>query len=200
LFKIANVSSLLIAAAVGACAAPTPGPVAYPSPSPAAPAAPVAAPAKAPASPGLTAVATLHDPTGTRVGSVTLTDTYAGVLVTGSVNGLGLGAHGIHLHAVGKCEPPAFASAGGHFNPGGKQHGYRNPNGPHLGDLPNLDTPAAGELRFEFLAPGITLKGDNALLDGDGAAVVVHSGRDDYATDPAGNSGSRIACGVITLR
>jgi len=200
LFKIGNVAPLIIVAAAAACAAPSPAPVPYPSPSPAAPAAPATVTPKAPASPGLTAVATLRDATGTRVGSVTLTDTYAGVLVTGSVNGLGLGAHGIHLHAVGKCEAPAFASAGGHFNPSGKQHGYRSPNGPHLGDLPNLDTPAAGELRFEFLAPGITLRGDNALLDGDGASVVVHSGRDDYMTDPAGNSGARIACGVITLR
>jgi len=200
LFKIGNVAPLIIVATVSACASPAPAPVPYPSPSPAAPAAPAKVVPKAPASPGLTAVATLHDPTGARVGSVTLTDTYAGELVTGSVNGLGLGAHGIHLHAVGKCEAPAFASAGGHFNPTGKQHGYRSPNGPHLGDLPNLDTPAAGELRFEFLAPGITLRGDNALLDGDGASVVVHSGRDDYMTDPAGNSGARIACGVITLR
>lgn len=200
MFKIGNAISLLVIAAAGACAAPAPAPVQYPSPSPAAPAPAPKAPAKAPASPGRTAFATLRDPAGTRVGTVTLTDTYAGVLITGSVNGLGLGAHAIHLHAVGKCEAPAFATAGGHFNPGGKQHGYRNPDGPHLGDLPNLDTPAAGELRFEFLAPGITLRGDNALLDGDGASVVVHSGRDDYMTDPAGDSGSRIACGVITLR
>ena len=200
MFKIGNAISLLAVAAAGACAAPAPAPVQYPSPSPAAPAPPPKAQAKTPASPGLTALATLRDPAGTRVGTVTLTDTYAGVLITGSVNGLGLGAHAIHLHAVGRCEAPAFATAGGHFNPGGKQHGYRNPDGPHLGDLPNLDTPAAGELRFEFLAPGITLRGDNALLDGDGASVVVHSGRDDYMTDPAGDSGSRIACGVITLR
>jgi Cu-Zn family superoxide dismutase len=194
LFTIRHVTSLFIFAAAAGCGSPVPAPVPLPSPSP-------AAPAKAPPpSPGLTATATLHDPAGTRVGTVTLIDTYAGVLVSGTVAGLGLGAHGIHLHAVGKCEAPAFASAGGHFNPEGKQHGYRNPNGPHLGDLPNLDTPAAGELRFEFLAPGITLKGSNALLDADGASVVVHSGRDDYATDPAGNSGARIACGVITVR
>ncbi|MFI5228059.1 MAG: superoxide dismutase family protein [Gemmatimonadales bacterium] len=185
-------------AAAAACGSPapaaSPAPIPLPSPSP-------AAPAKAPPpSPGLTATATLRDLTGTRVGTVTLVDTYAGVLVSGTVAGLGLGAHGIHLHAVGKCEPPAFASAGGHFNPQGKQHGYRNPDGPHLGDLPNLDTPAAGELRFEFLAPGITLKGSNALLDADGASIVIHSGRDDYTTDPAGNSGARIACGVITVR
>jgi Cu-Zn family superoxide dismutase len=115
------------------------------------------------------------------------------------VGGVGLGAHGIHVHAVGRCEAP-FTTAGGHFNPANRQHGFRNPNGPHLGDLPNIDTPAAGMLKFEFLLPGVTLKAENALLDADGAAIIVHASRDDYMGDPSGNSGGRIACGVITAR
>ncbi|HXT14830.1 MAG TPA: superoxide dismutase family protein [Gemmatimonadaceae bacterium] len=143
------------------------------------------------------ATAILHDASGKQVGRVTFADSYAGVVVDGTVNDLGLGSHGIHIHAIGKCEPP-FTTAGGHFNPGQRQHGYLNQHGPHLGDLPNLDTPASSSLHFEALLPNVTLKGQNALLDADGSAVVVHAGRDDYKTDPAGNSGGRVACGVIT--
>jgi superoxide dismutase, Cu-Zn family len=168
-----------------------------PTPSPSSP-APAPAPNTVPA-PMVQATATLRDIAGTRVGTATFTDTYTGVLVTANITGLGLGAHGIHIHEIGKCEAP-FASAGGHFNPEHRQHGFLSPNGSHLGDMPNVDTPAAGQLRFEFLLPGVTLKGTNALLDGDGASIVMHSGRDDYTTDPSGNSGSRIACGVITAK
>jgi len=171
-----------------------------PSPSPASPARPPAGPAAAPAPPlGTSASATIRDLTGTRVGTATFTDTYAGILVVGTVSGLGLGAHGIHIHGTGKCDPP-FATAGPHFNPLSKQHGFENSNGPHLGDMPNIDTPAAGMLRFEVLLPGMTLKGTNRLLDASGAAVVIHSARDDYKTDPSGDSGARIACGVIVAR
>jgi Cu-Zn family superoxide dismutase len=151
-----------------------------------------------PAENGLRASATLHDLAGRDVGTATFTDSYAGVIVSGTVRDLGRGEHAVHIHAVGKCEGPAFASAGGHFNPQGKQHGYENPQGPHLGDLPNIDTPGAGALHFEFLMPGVTLTGTNALLDSDGAAIVIHAGHDDYKSDPAGNAGGRIACGVIT--
>jgi Cu-Zn family superoxide dismutase len=145
------------------------------------------------------ATAMLHDAQGKQVGTVNLSDSYAGLLVDGTVNDLGLGAHGIHLHSVGKCEPP-FTSAGGHFNPGARMHGYLNQHGPHLGDMPNIYTPAAGTMHFAFRVPGVTLKGQNALLDADGAAVVVHAGADDYKTDPAGNSGGRVACGVIVAK
>jgi Cu-Zn family superoxide dismutase len=155
--------------------------------------------AAAAATPGTSATATIRDLSGVRVGTATFTDTYAGVLVVGSVTGLGLGAHGIHIHGAGKCDPP-FTSAGAHFNPLGKQHGFENPNGPHLGDMPNVDTPASGTLRFEVLMAGVTLKGANRLLDASGAAIVIHSARDDYKTDPSGDSGSRIACGVIVAR
>jgi superoxide dismutase, Cu-Zn family len=157
---------------------------------------PVSAPASAApvAPPPAGATALLHDGSGSRVGNMSFADTHAGLLVSGTVSGLGLGAHGIHIHAVGKCEAP-FTSAGGHFNPNGHKHGFRNADGPHTGDMPNIDTPAAGQHKFEFLLAGVRL---SDVLDADGAAVVIHAGRDDYVTDPAGNSGGRIACGVIT--
>jgi len=148
--------------------------------------------------PGSTATATMRDLVGSRVGTVSLTDTYAGLLIRGTVSELGLGAHAIHVHAVGRCEPP-FTTAGAHFNPDGRQHGFLNARGPHLGDLPNIDTPASGRLTFEFLLPGVTLRGNNALVDADGAAIIIHAARDDYRTEPAGDSGARAACGVITL-
>ncbi len=145
-----------------------------------------------------TATATMHDLAGGRVGTVTFTDTYAGLLIRGTVSELGLGAHAIHIHAVGRCDAP-FTTAGPHFNPEGRQHGFKNPNGPHLGDIPNIDTPASGRLTFEFLLPYVTLRGKNAIMDGDGAAIIIHTSKDDYVTDPAGDSGARAACGVITL-
>lgn len=147
----------------------------------------------------VTAAATLRDQSGRQVGSVALTDSYAGVLLVGSISGIGIGAHGIHIHETGRCEPP-FTSAGGHFNPAKLKHGFKNPDGHHNGDLPNIDAPASGTLKFELLASGVTLTGSSGLLDGDGAAIVIHGVGDDYHTDPAGNSGSRIVCGVITAR
>lgn len=187
--KVLSVMAVIACGASAACAASTVQ--MPPSPSPTAPAPAVAVP-------GRTASATIRDLTGGAVGTATFTDTYSGVLIDGTVSNIGLGAHGIHIHAVGKCEPP-FTTAGGHFNPAGKQHGFMNPKGPHLGDLPNITTPAAGQLHFQLLLPGVSLTGTNALIDADGAAIVIHSARDDLKSDPAGNSGSRIACGVITL-
>jgi Cu-Zn family superoxide dismutase len=145
------------------------------------------------------ATAVLRDLAGRGVGTVTLTDTHAGLLLSGDVKGIGLGPHAIHIHEIGKCESP-FTSAGGHFNPTSHKHGYKSADGPHLGDLPNIDTPPAERLHFDFLLPDVTLKGRHALLDGDGASIVIHGAKDDYATDPSGNSGGRIACGVITLK
>ncbi len=147
----------------------------------------------------VTATAMLRDQTGRQVGTVTLSDSYAGVILSGTVTGIGIGAHGIHIHETGKCEAP-FATAGGHLNPDKRHHGFKNPDGHHAGDLPNIDAPAAGQLKFDLLAPGVALTGGNGLLDGDGSAIVIHGAGDDYTTDPAGNSGSRIACGVITAR
>lgn len=185
------IRSLAVASALCAlgCAPITPGS----TPAAPAPATPAATPVRTMAH----ATAVIRDGAGGRVGEVTFTDSYAGVIVVGTLNGVGLGAHGIHIHEFGKCEAP-FTSAGGHFNPDNHKHGFSNPAGPHLGDLPNVNTPAAGTLKFEFVLPGVTLKGRNALLDADGASIVVHAAHDDYTTDPSGNSGGRIACGVIT--
>jgi len=143
-----------------------------------------------------TATATIRDLAGARVGSATFTDTFNGLLISGTVSGLGLGAHGVHIHAVGKCESP-FTTAGSHFDTDHKKHGFRIREGPHAGDLPNIDMPAAGTLKFEFLLKGVTVNGPNALLADDGASIVFHSGRDDFLTDPDGGSGARLACGVI---
>jgi len=189
--------SLLIACGGLACYTGGPYPTPTRTPAPTTPPATAPPPRAAIAPSATTATAVIHDATGRRVGSVAFSETYAGLLVRGSVSDLGIGAHGIHLHTVGKCEPP-FTSAGGHFNPEKRAHGFNSQHGPHLGDMPNIFTPAAGKLEFEFVVPGVTLKGPFGLLDADGAAIVVHATADDYLTDPAGNSGARIACGVIT--
>jgi len=122
-----------------------------------------------------------------------------GVKVTLALSGLPAGTHGTHIHAVGKCEAPKFESAGPHFNPTNKEHGTLNPKGYHLGDLPNLEIGEDGTVDLTFLAEGVTLQKDagNSLLNGEGTALVIHESADDYKTDPAGNSGTRIACGVI---
>jgi Cu-Zn family superoxide dismutase len=144
------------------------------------------------------AKAALKDKTGKSVGTVELLQTPAGVLLKLSVKGVKAGEHAFHIHAVGKCEPP-FDSAGGHFNPANKHHGILAGEG-HAGDMPNLHVPAAGAIDLEVLNASITLeKGKpNSLFDSDGSAVVIHGGKDDYKSDPAGNAGERIACGVIT--
>jgi Cu-Zn family superoxide dismutase len=116
--------------------------------------------------------------------------------------GLAPGTYGVHLHAVGRCDPPAFASAGPHWNPAARQHGKDNPMGMHMGDLPNLVVGAGGRGGYEFAIADAPLAGPSAdaLLDADGAAVVIHAQADDYRTDPSGNSGARIACGVLVPR
>ena len=112
--------------------------------------------------------------------------------------GLRPGSFGVHLHSVGRCDPPGFESAGPHWNPTGRRHGSLNPEGPHLGDLPNLLVGANREGSMEFVIAGARLGGGrDALLDEDGAALVIHAAPDDYRTDPSGNSGSRLACGVL---
>ena len=145
------------------------------------------------------ATATLNDVANTKIGTATFTDTPAGLLVAGTVTGLGIGAHGAHLHAVGVCQAPAFATAGPHFNPLGLKHGFKNPAGHHAGDMPNIVSPPAGAHSFQFLVEGVKLTGRGGLLDDDGASIVIHSAEDDYLADPAGNSGGRFACGVIML-
>jgi superoxide dismutase, Cu-Zn family len=102
------------------------------------------------------------------------------------------------VHETGQCNPPDFKSAGGHFNPSKKKHGWFNPEGFHLGDLPNIHVPESGVLEMEVLATKAGLhNGQDMMLDEDGAALVIHEGKDDYHTDPAGDAGSRIACGII---
>ena len=145
-----------------------------------------------------TAKAALQTADGKDAGSVTLTQTPSGVLLSLTVKSLPAGEHAFHVHAVGKCEPP-FTSAGGHFNPGNKKHGLMSPEGAHGGDMPNLHIPAGGELTVEVHNPMITLEKDkpNSVLDADGSALVIHASKDDYKTDPTGEAGGRIACGVV---
>jgi Cu-Zn family superoxide dismutase len=109
------------------------------------------------------------------------------------------GAYGAHVHTTGRCDAPAFASAGPHWNPGGQQHGKDNPQGMHRGDLPNLLVGTDRRGSFEYTIPGASLSGQgpDVLLDADGAAVVLHQQADDFRTDPSGNSGARLACGVL---
>jgi Cu-Zn family superoxide dismutase len=140
----------------------------------------------------------LKDKNGKIVGRATFREEPDGVLVRLEVQGLTPGLHAVHVHAVGKCEGPAFASAGGHFNPAQKKHGFKSPDGPHAGDLPNMLVAKDGSGRFEALTDAITLRpGPTSVFDSDGSAIVVHAASDDDMTDPAGNSGDRVACGVI---
>jgi Cu-Zn family superoxide dismutase len=146
------------------------------------------------------ATAAMHDSAGNAVGTLHLQQTRNGVRIVGDLTGLPAGTHGIHLHQTGRCEGPAFTTAGGHFNPAARHHGLDNPAGPHAGDLPNIVVPASGRVSVRLLDERVTLDsaGTGGLFDSDGTAIVVHAAADDQRSDPAGNSGSRIACGVIT--
>jgi Cu-Zn family superoxide dismutase len=147
---------------------------------------------------GTSAMAEVRDARNRVVGRATLTEVSGGVRIVLEARGLPPGAKGVHLHAVGTCEPPAFASAGEHFNPQNKQHGVLNPSGPHAGDLPNLTIETDGTGRLETFTDRVTLAaGPTSLFDADGSAIVVHGAPDDFRTDPTGNSGARIACGAI---
>src|SRR5262249_9176973 len=139
----------------------------------------------------------IKNTSGEKVGDASFRDSRDGVKVSAAFTDLPPGQHAIHVHAVGRCEPP-FESAGGHFNPGQRQHGRDNPQGPHAGDMPNLEVSDRKEGSIEIVLKGVSLdNGPNRLLDADGASLVVHERGDDYVTDPAGNAGRRIACGVI---
>ena len=107
------------------------------------------------------------------------------------------GTHGVHLHSVGRCEGPSFTSAGPHLNPTSRQHGLRNPAGPHLGDMPNMTVGANGQGTLETIVAGALTPGTAPIFDADGTSLVIHASADDQVTDPAGNSGARIACTVI---
>jgi Cu-Zn family superoxide dismutase len=150
-----------------------------------------------PSSSAAGAQAEIRDAGGRMMASASAVDA-AGVRVRVAAAGLSPGTYAVHVHAVGRCDPPEFASAGPHWNPTTRHHGQLNPQGHHLGDLPNLTVGTDGAGTVEFTIPGSSLRGGaHALIDGDGAALVVHANPDDYRTDPSGNSGARIACGVL---
>ena len=131
---------------------------------------------------------------GQAIGTATLTDTHDGILIHTNLSKLPMGWHGFHIHSVGECKAPDFKSAGSHFNPEQKEHGFENLNGTHMGDMPNVHVGKDGLLETDILLKGMTLA---MLEDKDGSALVLHAGQDDYKSNPAGNSGDRIACGVI---
>ncbi|MCR2821500.1 superoxide dismutase family protein [Lederbergia panacisoli] len=139
---------------------------------------------------------------GVKVGTATLTETTEGVKIHLEAEGLEPGTKAIHLHETGKCEAPDFKSAGAHYNPGQREHGFDNPKGFHAGDLPNIEVTEKGTVNVEITATNVNLKqGEkNTLLDEDGSAIVIHAQPDDYKTNPAGNAGDRIVCGVISKK
>lgn len=155
--------------------------------------------AAAATAPDPAANAVMRDSAGRELGTLTLTGSNDGIAITGGLVGLPPGEHGIHLHAVGRCDAPTFESAGEHWNPTHRQHGSRNPQGPHLGDAPNVTAgpDSTATVQVSMSRGGSLRVGANMVLDADGAAIVIHAAPDDYRTDPSGGSGTRIACGVV---
>jgi Cu-Zn family superoxide dismutase len=142
------------------------------------------------------AVAELIDGKANPVGTAQLNQLAQGVQIVVAVSGLPAGKHALHIHETGECEPP-YESAGGHFNPTDAEHGWDNPQGPHAGDLPNIYV-GEGAVQVEYITELVTLEdGETSLFDNDGSAIVIHGGQDDYLTEPAGDAGMRLACGVI---
>lgn len=155
-------------------------------------------PAAGPPPADVSAYADIRDGSGRSVARGAATQIGDGIRVRIEAAGLPAGIYGAHVHAVGRCTPPAFDSAGPHWNPTQRRHGRDNPQGQHLGDLPNLMVGTNGQGMFEFTIPNASLTGGSrGILDADGAAIVVHARADDYRTDPSGNSGGRIGCGEL---
>lgn len=142
--------------------------------------------------------ADMLDPEGRALGAVILNEDAAGLALAGALIGLPPGEHGFHIHETGRCDPPDFESAGGHFAPGGNPHGFDAQGGPHAGDLRNLIAGPDSIATVDETTARFSLRGgESPLLDDDGSALVVHADPDDYVSQPSGNSGARIACGAI---
>jgi len=145
-----------------------------------------------------TATAEIMNAQGLKIGSATFTETADGVRIHVQVSQLPPGLHAMHIHNVGDCHGPDFKSSGPHFNPFGKKHGAKNPDGPHAGDLPNFEVKADGTAEVNVTAKLVTLKeAKNSLFQTGGTCLMIHEKADDEVTDPTGNAGERLACGVI---
>ena len=198
---LATTLSLMLLQATGSAVPATPATPAVPhaghgdrAANPATPATPATPAAPAAAAGAPLATVSFTSATGQPVGKAQMFLRDGKTALEVELTGLTPGEHGFHLHMVGKCEAPGFASAGGHLNPTGKEHGWQNPRGAHIGDLPNLTADANGAVKATVTFDSVP----DVMFDADGTALIVHAKPDDYTTDPSGNSGDRMVCGVVT--